>query len=853
MAPPATLPIEASQLFFAGGADLVVDGLTIRAYGTNPPAAVLEIATPRIFTTPPKFFLEGVGGISYTAGLIGDIPVSNTSPSQLRQVWANRFRASGLRFPACPKALNLWLGSIIDVKNLSVGSAVIISTHNESANQSQGYAQVTQDVRFRYVSTAGNPVSEVVLYMRDTNHGKRKHYQLCLQSINNLADNVYIASSSVSGDALLSTDTGFTKSVLLCAVAHLVSNADFLNDVGENAKDFRSVSGVAGGDDFHFYHHSYESQHTSGIVSIKNDLTPKDVSVLLFSDTTVTLSRAAALTRLASNFIVNTSTHTITVVASSTLDDLYDCLKVWKCSAVQAQLEYPTIGTYPVTANGAVLSTTMSIVINSGVSLTSGAKLKSLISSRTISLAVVSNVSGVISVPYQDVNGVYCTISGLDPAGLGTTWVLGYMTQNAYLARNTAQPPSAWAGFSSVSGTGATKSLTLLPNTKYQLFYCSPGYEDYGSVPPISIDTATALTATFSPQAVRDIYGQVIWTQTASYATDASRFSITSGVFEYTNASTADQVHRLAFYRAYELCYKSQAVAFTVIKHLYLSPTRDGMIVPSSNPFSARMSSASTAGATLCLDFLFETTLAKAYSRFLANSAHAYLLMPVIPTLGATLAEIEGSQILALKAHVDEVLANITAARNDVASVGTKVNLVMEDASVAADNTAALLNDLSSVNGTVSAINVTVGVVNSTTNAINTTVGVVNSTTNAINTTIGDVNGTVSAINLTVSAVNATVGSVNQSIVAVCSTLDSMNGTFSTLNATTSTIGGINSTVGGMNTTLANVTDTLACVSSNVASLAAQPSVSDINVTLTNVSLAVTNIQRDIKVIQDNT
>jgi hypothetical protein len=133
------------------------------------------------------------------------------------------------------------------------------------------------------------------------------------------------------------------------------------------------------------------------------------------SDTNVTLTEANAIAKLASSFSVNTATNTITVTANSTLDDLYDVMKVYKTRPIQAQLEYPTISTQPVTASGDTLVTAMSVV---GLEfLTAGTKFKKLQANGTAS-GTIANLT---------VNG---NVSQATPTNLSNVVITGTLTYN---------------------------------------------------------------------------------------------------------------------------------------------------------------------------------------------------------------------------------------------------------------------------------------------------------------------------------------------------------------------------------------------------------------------------------------
>jgi hypothetical protein len=160
--------------------------------------------------------------------------------------------------------------------------------------------------------------------------------------------------------------------------------------------------------DIYSFNYLYEIVYQPNF-ELKGNLT-KTTSLDHKLDANVTLSEAAAVAKLASSFSVNTVTNTITVTANSTLDDLYDVMKAWKTRNVQSQLEYPTIGTQPVTANGDTLVTAMGIV---GLEfLTAGPKFKKIQANATANgafsnIAIIGNV--IQDIP-TDLSGV--SISG---------------------------------------------------------------------------------------------------------------------------------------------------------------------------------------------------------------------------------------------------------------------------------------------------------------------------------------------------------------------------------------------------------------------------------------------------------
>jgi hypothetical protein len=135
----------------------------------------------------------------------------------------------------------------------------------------------------------------------------------------------------------------------------------------------------------------------------------------IISDTNVTLTEENAIAKLASSFAVNTAINTLTVTNASTLDDSYDVTKVYKTRPIQAQLEYPTISTQPVTASGDTLVTAMSVV---GLEfLTAGTKFKKLQANGTANGAM-SNLT---------VNG---NVTQATPTNLSNVVITGTLTYN---------------------------------------------------------------------------------------------------------------------------------------------------------------------------------------------------------------------------------------------------------------------------------------------------------------------------------------------------------------------------------------------------------------------------------------
>lgn len=278
----------------------------------------------------------------------------------------------------------------IRIRNAARGSEGTYRGGNGGLRERCIWEQV-QSVRFALSRATGGAVSGAVVHVRDTNNGQRRNGF----GFDYVSDRVYLAASSASGQV----EFDILASVIVDAVS---------GSPGGSIVDFRSRSGTSA-DDFGFNVWSYAALPTSGSFIAKGTGV-KSVPVTLFADPAVTLSEAAALEKLASSITVSTEgSGTITVIANSTLDDIYDALKAWKIRPIQAQVEFPTIATQPVFADGSTLASAMNIVVSAEVALTRGAKFQSI---RTTGIVTVNGTfdGGII-----DANGdSYLTFDGID-------------------------------------------------------------------------------------------------------------------------------------------------------------------------------------------------------------------------------------------------------------------------------------------------------------------------------------------------------------------------------------------------------------------------------------------------------
>lgn len=451
MAVPSGQTNESCQIQVACDPSFVINGCTVKGYGTAPPSVLISLASATVYTTPFVFKLEGAGGIT---------PQSDARTT----VFATQY---GLQTNASPKGLNWFLGSLIRGVNQILGSAVVCTEHNVDPSHCQGYAELRNEVDATFKNIAGVVQPGVIVYCKDTNNGKRQTYNLNGVVINNTADKLYFAATDASGNVKFAGNTG---SVLLAAVVrNATGTVVSVDDFGLNAKDYRSISGTKGTDDFAFYYWGYGFLPQNSVEILKSDKVAKFLTKTLLPDASVTLTEANAVAKLASSFTV--TGNNLTVTANSTLDDVYDAMKAYKTRLVQAQVEYPTVGTQPITAAGDQLVTAMTLMVNAGITLSAGVKFKSFAGGAITLLGSIAGfeVAGnVIQATPTNLNNL--TITGTltyntaTPATITFTNVTAGTVSNSGVALVTVQRVNSTltAGANVAAVTNITLTLTGL-------------------------------------------------------------------------------------------------------------------------------------------------------------------------------------------------------------------------------------------------------------------------------------------------------------------------------------------------------------------------------------------------------
>lgn len=285
-------------------------------------------------------------------------------------------------------------------KNSDVGSALRTGSLSPT-NWRIGAVEIRRDARFKVADSAGAALSGVVSYMR-----------LAGASINpsgryaGLDDYVtprtYISQTDAAGV------TAVSDVLYAIAQSYATSSADAGTPLPMESLTTRA------GDVQDGYLWSYG--HLLGpLAAPMRGVNTLTVDWTLFKDPAVTLTEANARAKLASSFTVNATTKVITVTADSGYQDLYDALKAYKATANKVNLEATPIADLVVRADGTRLVgyTGWTLVVNAGVTLTAGGKYSSVYFD-TITVA------GAISGQYADSTGAVVTVRDTNSRPMST-------------------------------------------------------------------------------------------------------------------------------------------------------------------------------------------------------------------------------------------------------------------------------------------------------------------------------------------------------------------------------------------------------------------------------------------------
>lgn len=227
-------------------------------------------------------------------------------------------------------------GSQAYFRNAPAGSAISCGLWGTAANN-KGIAIPTRYVSHFVQSAAGVPLQNAVIYTKDVLDGNQGNPSDWIKGTTGdtewdfTANKTYIWATDATGNTT-------AQDVMLAACYSETGGSVFKRNI-------RTISGT--NDALNYTVLQYNSlQLTSPVVQRGAGALVQNWNLL--PDTNVTLTEAAAGA----------------LIVISSLDDVYDAAKYWKTRPVDAQLEYPSLNTQPVAANGTQLVLSDTLVID---------------------------------------------------------------------------------------------------------------------------------------------------------------------------------------------------------------------------------------------------------------------------------------------------------------------------------------------------------------------------------------------------------------------------------------------------------------------------------------------------------
>ena len=133
----------------------------------------------------------------------------------------------------------------LELLNANVGANVSLQgwgTNFGSSARNEYYAEITKQIDFKAINNTGSNVEDVKLYARDTNNGARTNLY-----INNTADKIYTATSSVNGE--------FSRQKIVLFIADNTDKSQGINYPSN--PDYRTKGNNLNTFDFNFIHYNY--------------------------------------------------------------------------------------------------------------------------------------------------------------------------------------------------------------------------------------------------------------------------------------------------------------------------------------------------------------------------------------------------------------------------------------------------------------------------------------------------------------------------------------------------------------------------------------------------------------------
>lgn len=304
----------------------------------------------------------------------------------------------------------------------------------------------------------------------------------------------------------------------------------------------------------------------------------------------ITKAQASTIT----DFTINWNTKTITVVSNSDFDKLNSKIAYDLAQTAQSDKADPRT----VSGNKLVLESGWSLIVNSGVTLSTGTYTNFLY------VDTVTN-NGTITATYETLNGVVVQVDGLDPYGFGITWNLRYTSNGT--------------NYTVLSGTGNTASITIQPNLNYNWQVRNAGYEWVDGT--FNTATATVLNPKLISHKATDGSNQYL------QAFDSENVNLFS--FDYaTNSVLVNNISGEMQYPTFNDMYKAMmniqhlsTLVWVFTTPLQVNSTSQKFLIPDDNSISLFLSEDSNASVKITCQIVHQDTGVSADDRVKGNSS----------------------------------------------------------------------------------------------------------------------------------------------------------------------------------------------------------------------------------------
>ena len=301
-------------------------------------------------------------------------------------------------------------GAILRFINLDVTGNFLV-THNNRSSSSPYYpiTEILKKFQLNVKDTAGNPIQNVRLFIRDYNNGNRPGQNGVWNdgtSTNYAPDRTHNVLSNAMGDfPQVTVLTRTIREGQSYQGSYPNPRAGWTGSAASIVEYRSKYNNHTDIFDIHLWAYGYQYLKLLDITLLGLGVLP--LSAIMLPDLSVSEADPAVASAYSAMFTIQHQTNTITVTNTATLDELYDYIKYDKIQ--EANIETPSISSMPAEADGKILDlTNYNFIVNGIATINPGIKFNAI---RTSALATIHGRSNVGII---DVNGprisIYCNV-----------------------------------------------------------------------------------------------------------------------------------------------------------------------------------------------------------------------------------------------------------------------------------------------------------------------------------------------------------------------------------------------------------------------------------------------------------